>query len=852
MSFRERSSVLAGEIHRDLADFTVHDISHIDALWELADTIAGPDYLLTPTEAFVLGGAFLVHDLGMGLAAYPEGIQSLKNETSWYDTLSFAFHDVCGRSPFPEELEAPPPDVERIAVADMLRSLHAQRAEELTSVSWNSNGQSYALIEDTDLRRDLGPIIGRIAHSHWWSVERLGEEFGVPIGAPRGCPREWTIDPLKLACLLRVADASHLDSRRAPGFLRAVRNPQGIAKEHWTFQEHIHQPQRQADRLVFTSGHRFRVEEADAWWRCFDSLRMVDRELQQVDALLADTSRLRFAVRSVANVEAPNRLMRLVPLEGWLPINATVTVGNVAALVERLGGEELYGKDPTVPLRELVQNSCDAVRARRIIEHRMDDWGDVTVRLGSDSEGYWLEVEDNGIGMSADVLSEMLLNFGTSYWNSRQMREELPGLLSSGFRATGKYGIGFFSVFMWGQKVRVTTRRLEAAQDSTLVLEFRTGLNSRPILRKASYGELVRDGGTRVRIWLASSPYEPHGLLHQRDEKGHWSLADLCGWLCPAIDANLFVEEDGDSSQLVVSAGDWKSIAGETLIRRVSGPYVDNLATSIGLGVENLARNLRFIKDQEGNLVGRVCIGISSLGLALLEGDYGEPWSGVVTAGGLRSASLTGVPGVLIGETTRAARDIAIPIAEPQQLAKWASEQATLLGEIPAEPRTKMEIAQLVRLFPGADTKELPIARDADGWITASDIRSWEHPPDELLLSYLSMIGRFENVRVSLNQNVIAVSVGTPVILQAREHGSVERWPNTTTYSGEVREEELVKGTLEGAVIEALAEAWDTTVGAILEVSEVFGDRKVREIGVLTDAQSVEERVSIVRNPKAL
>jgi hypothetical protein len=63
---------LAGEISQDLKHFTVHDITHIDALWQTADLIVGDDYPFTPTEAFVLGEAFLLHDLGLALASYFE------------------------------------------------------------------------------------------------------------------------------------------------------------------------------------------------------------------------------------------------------------------------------------------------------------------------------------------------------------------------------------------------------------------------------------------------------------------------------------------------------------------------------------------------------------------------------------------------------------------------------------------------------------------------------------------------------------------------------------------------------------------------------------------------------------
>src|SRR5579872_7619873 len=69
---RRRAADVSQEIIRDLPDFTVHDINHIDALWEMASIIAGDHYPLTPAEGFVLGGAFLVHDLGLGVAAYPD------------------------------------------------------------------------------------------------------------------------------------------------------------------------------------------------------------------------------------------------------------------------------------------------------------------------------------------------------------------------------------------------------------------------------------------------------------------------------------------------------------------------------------------------------------------------------------------------------------------------------------------------------------------------------------------------------------------------------------------------------------------------------------------------------------
>jgi len=121
-----------------------------------------------------------------------------------------------------------------------------------------------------------------------------------------------------------------------------------------------------------------------------------------------------------------------------LLFDASVQVSDVPRLLTCLGGKELYGRNPRVPLRELIQNASDAVRARWAIESRPEDWGKIAVRLGQDGGEHWLEVEDTGIGMSPLVLTKYLLDFSTTFWGSSAMIDELPGLLGSGFPPNGE------------------------------------------------------------------------------------------------------------------------------------------------------------------------------------------------------------------------------------------------------------------------------------------------------------------------------------------------------------------------------------------------------------------------------
>ncbi len=399
---RARAALLAGEIARDLPDYTLHDVSHLDGLWKSADLVAGEDYKMTPCEAFVLGAAFLLHDLGLSLAVYPGGADQLRQHPIWRDTVVAELREHTGQYPGEEEIDNAPEDIKRRADAITLRELHALRAEELPAMYWDDpdTGEQIFLLEDSTLRSHLGPTIGRLGHSHWWSVEQLEHEFGSGLGAPSLFPRQWQMDPLKVACLLRAADAAHIDASRAPVLLRVLRKPEGLSRDHWRFQEHLHRPYLHVDRLMFTAGAPFGEDLADAWWLCHDTLVTVDDELHRVDQLLADTGRQRFAVRGVAGIESPRRLAQLVPVVGWVPVDARVGVSEPLAVIEKLGGRALYGDDPSVALRELVQNAADAVRARRALEERGDGWGTIRVRIGSDGDTHWLEVEDNGVGMS--------------------------------------------------------------------------------------------------------------------------------------------------------------------------------------------------------------------------------------------------------------------------------------------------------------------------------------------------------------------------------------------------------------------------------------------------------------------
>jgi len=723
LSIRERAAQLVSRIAVDLPGMTVHDISHLDALWDTASSVAEGAVNVNPAEAFVLGGSILLHDAAMSLAAYPGGLQEVRSTVGWKDAIArLALASEESRAEG-FDVENPPAEIVQRVVPDVLRRLHAERAGELAEQGWRTaDGSQVYLVEDSELRRFYGPTIGQIAHSHWWSVQKLEQEFSEDLGALANRTLN-RVDRIKLACLLRVADALHLDSRRAPRFLRAITNPGGVSALHWSFQERLARPHIELDAMVFTTGQPFGREDAEAWWLAYDTLNAVDRELRDVDLLLQGRGREVLKARRVKGAGSPEILSRSVQTRGWRPVDARLQVSDVPRIVENLGGSRLYGNDPTVALRELIQNSADAVQARRKYQKRPADWGLITVGLLSEGDGTWLVVEDNGIGMSEQVLTGPLLDFGTSFWRSPLAMDEFPGLMAAGMHAIGRFGIGFFSVFMLGPVVRVYSRRCDKGQDTGRLLEFRGGTSARPVLSPISGEPVPIDGGTRVEVLLRHRPHEAGGLLHINSyTQRTMSLDALVGAVAPNLNVAIatMVQE---GTQPVVRPGDWLKISDLDLVRRLN-PTLDRAAEDAPKADRAL---MQPIQDASCEVFGRAFVSPTRYSFSA-EGGW-------VTISGLRAARLHNVGGVLLGEALTAARDSAQPTASKEALAQWASRQAELIAASVKDEERQARSAEVV-LECGGDIGALKFIKWGADWLTASEFEDRLRSATELAISF--------------------------------------------------------------------------------------------------------------------
>ncbi|WP_328904886.1 ATP-binding protein [Streptomyces sp. NBC_00234] len=826
LALRDNAAVLLAENARSLPDFTVHDISHVDALWETAGLMCGSQVGLNPAEAYVLGCAFALHDAAMGAAAYGMSVPEALGQQRWRDLVSVAYFHRQGCWPDQEQLDAPPAEIAEACQATAIRETHAEQARQLVDQPWRSSaGNEIFLIQDVQLREAYGPLIGDLAASHWWSVDKLADQFRQPKGSLTWQPAEWTIEPLKLACILRLADATQIDSRRAPTFLFSLRKPQGIARAHWRFQEHISRPHLDGDRITYTSLRPFPPHDATAWWLALDYLRSIDQELKKVDALLYDLNRNRLAARAVAGVDSPERFAELFPVSDWRPIDATVKVSDVPALVETLGGEQLYGKEPEVAVRELIQNAQDAVLARRAVEPDFTE-GRIDVRL-IETDGSWcLEICDNGIGMDEETLVRGLLDFGTSGWSSTRIRSRLPGLASGGFQPTGRFGIGFFSVFLLGSHVELITRRYDASVADARRLAFDSAAR-RPLLTPlAERGRAAP--GTTVRAMLKTNPYDIQGLLTRTSDD---RLGQLIRRLVLENTVPIRIWEPDAAEPETIHPFTLDSGAPDEVFDRL----YPSLTDSWRVGQEKQRLELRdaFVEratellDESGRRIG-----LATLWTDLNFQGRGD-FRGIVPVSGFLADQTYAFAGYLAGQPSRASRDKAGLVANQDQIRRWLRTQEKKLRDIGHfGDAVQLELASMLHNAFKCLSDDIAFAITAQGLLCPADIAAWATQRNEVFIAsgpnvavrtrppqvYHYLSGR--NVVLPNNWVVLSqrsayppLADAFPDILNRDTEYEFARNHSTLTW------EKLwwrMSGGLYGPFMHALCKAWSCTIEALL------------------------------------
>ena len=160
-------------------------------------------------------------------------------------------------------------------------------------------------------------------------------------------------------------------------------------------------------------------------------------------------------------------------------------------------------KDREVFLRELLSNASDAlnrIRFEMLTDHQVLDPGvELRVHITADKENRLLTIQDTGIGMTRD---EIIENLGTiAQSGARKFMQATQAKQADFAQVIGQFGVGFYSVFMVADWVRVTSRSYKPRAKA--VSWYATGENNFEV----SAAEMS-ERGTKVEVKLKEDAAE--------------------------------------------------------------------------------------------------------------------------------------------------------------------------------------------------------------------------------------------------------------------------------------------------------------------------------------------------------
>ena len=164
-------------------------------------------------------------------------------------------------------------------------------------------------------------------------------------------------------------------------------------------------------------------------------------------------------------------------------------------------------------LRELISNASDALDKLRFLQSQTQQEAirdaelPLEIRISSDKVQNCLTITDTGIGMTRD---EMIENLGTIAHSGSEafLKEHTQtaedGTTSDASNIIGRFGIGFYSVFMVADKVEVTS--LSATGDGPAYRWISDGTGTFTVEEAPDQADIKR--GTTIRAFIKESDKE--------------------------------------------------------------------------------------------------------------------------------------------------------------------------------------------------------------------------------------------------------------------------------------------------------------------------------------------------------
>jgi molecular chaperone HtpG len=498
-----------GKVNGIFATYTKHDISHIDRMLSMLEWLIPPTTKkkMTTADWLIIVLSIYFHDFGMIVTN--EEYDKRSDNPFFLDFLRKVNNDSEGKKYVSRIENMSKEEQEKFLYQEFVRSQHATRIREWITGNvpkyWGENIKSLSneilkILEKLPTRSKQN--LADICESHHKddldniSLYPLCQRYG------DGNSEQEIANVQYAAIILRTADLLHVTQDRAPSIMyKIVRfsDPKSVndwQKQRGTFSVHMKNrkfDEKDMDSHFIVISADFQEEKpffslteyvAYANDQIIQSKRWVEKS--QKDSNGKDYSFPWLGVKGDIRVEGNSPYQMNFELDR-------------GRLLDLLVGHTIYN-DPTVAIRELLQNAIDAVRfenytmMKNVISPNdpLPEMGRVIAKW--DPEKRELIIEDNGIGMDLDVIKYHLMCVGSSFYNTPTFQLE-----NSDYSPISRFGIGVLTCFMISDDIEIVTCKKEGG--------FRIKMSSVQgsyLLKKLDPGNEVLESlephGTRVKL----------------------------------------------------------------------------------------------------------------------------------------------------------------------------------------------------------------------------------------------------------------------------------------------------------------------------------------------------------------
>jgi len=438
---------LLKRIPETFKQYTEHDIRHCCNVIDLMGRFIPTDTLqkLNPLELTIIILTALLHDTGMIVSDQEKenflGLDEFRDFKVRNQERLRAIEEAISKG---NDFRARA--IEDALLAEYLRRFHNERVADFM--------KEHKLDELMFREVEISTTIARICESHSWQVSVSADPL-----EPDKCLKK--LDPKKkfgsilvneqfIACCLRLGDILDFDRSRTPvAVFEYVEFTEDKSWEEWNKHLSINGWEITESDISFDAECTHPV----FYVAVTDFIDWIDKELEETHYLLSEAPQ---TVSGHYKLKLPRSVdRRKIEMKDKSIIAGGFRFSlDYENIMQLLMDKSLY-PDPSLFLRELLQNSLDACRRKEAEAEYVGKKDQYEPKIcvwdhSKDTNNPRIIFQDNGVGMSRHIVENYFLRVGKSYYRSSEFDTERAKLAKNNIEldTCSYFGIGILSCFL--------------------------------------------------------------------------------------------------------------------------------------------------------------------------------------------------------------------------------------------------------------------------------------------------------------------------------------------------------------------------------------------------------------------